>query len=66
MESLDLKIIKKRLQELQKQTAADLEAATSMARLRYDYQQSQLENLMRLCDHGIQVRENGNEALEPK
>ena len=65
MEQLDLKIIKKRLQELQKQTAADLEAATSMARLRYDYQQSQLENLMRLCDHSIQVRENG-EALEPK
>ena len=66
MEQLDLKIIRKKIQELQKQTAADLEAVTNMARLRYDYQRSQLENLMRLCDHSLKVRENGNESLEPK
>ena len=66
MEQLDLKIIKKRLQDLQKQTAADLEAVTNMASLRYDYQASQLEGLLRLCDHGLKLRENGNESLEPK
>ena len=63
---LDLKTIKKRIQEMQKQTAADLEAVTSMARLRYDYQASQLEGLLRLCDHSLKVRENGNGSLEPK
>ena len=66
MEQLDLKIIKKRLQDLQKQTAADLEAVTSMARLKYDYQASQLNNLLKLCEHSLKVRENGNELLEPK
>jgi hypothetical protein len=63
MEQLDLKIIKKRIQEMQKQTAADLEAATSMARLRYDYQASQLEGLLRLCDHSLKLQEP---KLEPK
>ena len=66
MEQLDLKIIRKRIQELQKQSAADLEAVTNMARLRYDYQASQLEGLLRLCDHSLKVRKNGNESLEPK
>ena len=66
MEQLDLKIIKKRLQDLQKQTAADLEAVTSMARLKYDYQASQLNNLLTLCDHSLKARENGNGLLEPK
>ena len=66
MEQLDLETIKKRIREMQKQCTADLEAATSMARLRYDYQASQLEGLLRLCDHSLKVRENGNESLEPK
>ena len=66
MEQLDLKIIKKRIQDLQKQSAADLEAVTSMARLKYDYQASQLNNLLKLCEHSLKVRENGNESLEPK
>ena len=63
MEQLDLKIIKKKVQELQKQCTADLEAATNMAKLRYDYQQSQLEGLLRLCDHCLELREP---KLEPK
>ena len=66
MEQLDLKTIKKKIQDLQKQTAADLEAVTSMARQKYDYQASLLEGLLRLCDHSLKVRENGNESLEPK
>ena len=66
MEQLDIKIIKKRIQEMQKQSTADLAAATSMARLRYDYQQSQLDNILKLCDHSLKVRKNGNESLEPK
>ena len=63
---LDLKIIKKRIQELQNQSAADLEQETNMARLRYDYRQSQLDNLLTLCDHSLKLRENGNGSLEPK
>ena len=66
MEQLDLKIIKKRLQDLRKQTAADLEAVTNLARLQYDYRQSQINNLLKLCEHSLKVRENGNELLEPK
>ncbi len=66
MEQLDLKIIKKRIQEMQQQSAADLEAVTSMARLKYDYQASQLNNLLKLCEHSLKVRENGNESLELK
>ena len=62
MEQLDLKTIKKRIQEIQKQSAADLEQELNMARLRYDYRQSQLDNLLRLCDHSLKARENG----EPK
>ena len=50
MEQLDLKIIKKRIQDLQRQTAADLEAVKNLARLQYDYRQSQIDNLLRLCD----------------
>ena len=60
---LDLKIIKKRIQELQKQSAADLEQETNMARLRYDYRQSQLDNLLTLCDHSLKLQEP---KLEPK
>ena len=63
MESLDLKIIRKKVKELQKQCTADLEAATNMAKLRYDYQQSQLEGLLRLCDNCLELREP---KLEPK
>ena len=66
MEQLDLETIKKRIQEMQKQSAADLEQELNMARLRYDYRQSQLDNLLRLCDHSLKARENGNESLEPK
>ena len=66
MEQLDLKTIKKRIQEIQKQSAADLEQELNMARLRYDYRQSQLDNLLRVCDHNLKARENGNGLLEPK
>jgi hypothetical protein len=63
MEQLDLKTIKKRIQEMQKQSAADLEEVTNMARLRHDYQASQLEGLLRLCDFCLELREP---KLEPK
>ena len=63
MERLDLKIIKKRIQDLQKQSAADLEAVTNMAKLRYDYQASQLNSLLTLCDHSLKLQEP---KLEPK
>ena len=66
MEQLDLKTIKKRIQEMQKQSAADLEQELNMARLRYDYRQSQINNLLKLCEHSLKVRENCNESLEPK
>ena len=66
MERLDLRIIKKRIQELKKQNAADLEQATSLARLRYDYHQSRLDDLVKLCDCSLKLHENGNESLEPK
>ena len=64
MEQLDLKIIKKRMQEMQKQSAADLEAVTNMARLRHDYQQSQLENIAKLCDHSL--KKQAEPKLEPE
>ena len=64
MERLDLRIIKKRIQELKKQNAADLEQATNLARLRHDYHQSRLDDLVKLCDHSLKLQENGR--LEPK
>jgi len=65
---LALKIIEKIIQEMQKQSAADLEAVTNMARLQHDYRQSQLDNLIKLCDHSLRLQENGNGSshLEPK
>ena len=68
MERLDLKIIKKKVVEMQKQSAADLEAVTNMAKLRYDYQASQLDNLLRLCEHSLILQEPKLEpkGLEPK
>ena len=63
MERLDLKIIIKKILEMQRQSAADLEAVTNMARLRYDYQASQLDNILRLCDHSLKLQEP---KLEPK
>ena len=61
MERLDL--IKKRIQDLQKQSAEDFEAVTDMARMRFDYQNSQLEGLLRLCDHSLKLQKP---KLEPK
>ena len=61
---LDLKIIKQIIQEMQKLNAADLEQVTNMARLQHDYQQSQLENLAKLCDHRLKMQEETK--LEPE
>ena len=68
MERLDLRIIKKRIQELKKRNAADLEQATNLARLRYDYHQSRLDDLVKLCDCSLKLHENGrlDPKLEPK
>ena len=63
-ERLDTKSIKKRIQELKKQNAADLEQATSLARLRHDHHQSRLDDLVKLCDCSLELHENGR--LEPK
>jgi hypothetical protein len=56
------------IQDLQKQSAADFERVTNMARLRYDYQASHLEGLLRLCDHSLKLQESKLEpkGLEPK
>ena len=64
MERLDLRILKERIQELEKQNAADLEQATSLARLRHDYHQSRLDDLVKLCDCSLKLHEDGR--LEPK
>ena len=78
MEQLDIKIIKKRIQQMQAQNATDLEAMLNMAKLRHDYQKSQLDNIIKLCDQSLKLRgfgrqpeaepsqENGNGSLEPK
>ena len=63
-ERLDIKILKKRIEEMKKQCAADLEQETNMARLRHDYHQSRLDDLVKLCDCSLKLHENGR--LEPK
>ena len=61
--TLELKIIKKKIKELQAQSAEDLEQITNMAKLRHDYRQSQLENISKLCDHSLKLQEETK--LEP-
>ena len=65
MMTLQLNILKRKIKEVQAQSAADIEAVTNMARLQHDYRLSQLENISKLCDH-LKTQENGNGKLETK
>ena len=57
MMTLQLQILKKKIEEIRAQSAADLEAVCNMARLQHDYRLSQLDNLLKLCDH-VQKKDN--------
>ena len=57
MMTLQLQILKKKIEEIKAQSAADLEAVCNMARLQHDYRLSQLDNLLKLCDH-VQKKDN--------
>ena len=63
MERLDLKIIQKRVLELQKQSFADLERTIDTAKLQHDYRSSQLQFIKKLCEDNLKIHET---KLEPK
>ena len=58
------KIIKKTLQECLAQNARDLEQEINLSKMRHEYRQSQIESLIRLCDHSLKKLEQSK--LEPK
>ena len=51
MMPFQLQTLKKKIEEIRAQSAAELEAVCNMARLQHDYRRSQLDNLLKLCDH---------------
>ena len=57
MTPFQLQIVKKKVEEIKAQSAAELEAVGNMARLQHDYRRSQLDNLLKLCDH-VQKKDN--------
>ena len=61
--TLALKIIKKTLQECKAQSARDLEQEINFSKMRHEYRQSQLESLIRVCDHSLKMQEKAK--LEP-
>ena len=61
MERLDFKIIKRKVLEIERQSAADLEQTIDKARMQHNYRTSQLRHIVKLCDDNLKLRE-----LEPK
>ena len=79
MERLELKIIKKRILEMQRQSTADLEQTIDKAKMQHNYRASQLENIAKLCEDNLsggfgpsprlkpsKQNSNGSSQLEPK
>ena len=66
MEQLTLKVIKKRILEIQKASANDLLEIIDKAKMQHNYRLSQLEFIKKLCEDNMSLKENGNGALEPK
>ena len=63
MERLDLKIIKKRILEMQRQSAADFERTIDTAILQHNYRTSQLEHIAKLCEDNLKLQDT---KLEPR
>ena len=57
MTPFQLQILIKKIEEIRTQSEADLEAVCNIARMQHDYRLSQLDNLLKLCDH-VQKKDN--------
>jgi LPS O-antigen subunit length determinant protein (WzzB/FepE family) len=57
MTPLQLQIVKKKIEEIRKQSKADLEAVCNVAKLQHDYRLTQLENALKVCEH-VQKTDN--------
>ena len=62
MMPFQLLILKKKIEEIKAQSTADLEAVCNIARLQHDYRVSQLERLLKLCEH---VQKTDNVPSDP-
>ena len=57
-----LQILNKKVEEIKAQSTADLEAVCNIARMQHDYRLSQLEHLLKLCEH---VQKTDNVPSDP-
>ena len=57
MTPFQLQILKKQVEEIRTQSTADLEAVCNVAKLQHDYRLSQLQNVLKLCEH-VQKTDN--------
>ena len=57
MTPFQLQTLKKNFEEIRAQSTADLEAVCNIAKMQHDYRLSQLDNLLKLCDH-VQKKDN--------
>jgi hypothetical protein len=62
MTPFQLRIVKKKIEEIRAQSAADFEAVCNIAKLQHDYRLSQLENVLKLCEH---VQKTDNVPSDP-
>ena len=63
MEQLTLRVIKKRILEIQRQSASDYRDLVDKARMQHDYRLSQLEFIKKLCEDNMSLQET---KLQPK
>ena len=57
MTPFQLQILNKKIEEIRAQSKADLEAVCNVAKLQHDYRLSQLQNVLKLCEH-VQKTDN--------
>ena len=57
MTPFQLQTLKEQVEEIRAQSKADLEAVCNVAKLQHDYRLSQLENVLKLCEH-VQKTDN--------
>ena len=62
MTPFQLLILKKQVEEIRTQSKADLEAVCNIARMQHDYRLSQLEKVLKLCEH---VQKTDNVPSDP-
>ena len=62
MTPFQLQIVKKKVEEIRAYSASDFEAICNIAKLQHDYRLSQLQNVLKLCEH---MRKTDNVPSDP-